>query len=179
MQNFFLKIFLCLIFLSGSVQAQTCSWTEQIKYPDGTIGCLNDKNQQTKEVRSSYKLPLCKGGKKEWTDCYAQFFEDGQLLSEGDLINGKREGKWVFYPRIKTGIPHVDVPTVEEYANGMRIDGEYAEKSLRQMQKRKEADEKFERAFKNMGQNKLIIECVSSGGLIGDCKKNFENKFKE
>ena len=42
MQNFFLNIFLCSIFLFGSVQAQSCSWTDQIKYPDGSVGCLSE-----------------------------------------------------------------------------------------------------------------------------------------
>lgn len=42
MQNFLLKIFIIFLLLSGNVQAQTCSWTEQIKYPDGTVSCLGE-----------------------------------------------------------------------------------------------------------------------------------------
>jgi hypothetical protein len=42
MQNFFLKIFLCSIFLFGSIEARSCSWTDQIKYPDGSVGCLSE-----------------------------------------------------------------------------------------------------------------------------------------
>ena len=42
MQNFLLKTFISFLLLIGNVQAQTCSWTEQIKYPDGTVGCLGE-----------------------------------------------------------------------------------------------------------------------------------------
>ena len=61
----------------------------------------------------------------------------------------------------------------------MRIDGDHAERSLREIQRRKEVDEKFEKASKNFDQNRLIMECISSGVLIEACKKRFENKFKE
>jgi hypothetical protein len=42
MQNFLLKIFITFLLFVGSLQAQSCSFNEQIKYPDGTIGCLSE-----------------------------------------------------------------------------------------------------------------------------------------
>ena len=139
----------------------------------------SNKNQQIKEVLSSYKLPMCKGDKNEWKDCHAKIFRDGRLISEGELINGKREGKWIHYPQVITGFPDHDVPTIREYASNMRIDGDHAERSLRERQRRKEDDEKFEKASKNFDQNKLIMECIISGVLFEACIKRFENKFKE
>jgi len=42
MQNLLLNFFITTLFLIGNAQAQSCSWTDQIKYPDGSVGCLSE-----------------------------------------------------------------------------------------------------------------------------------------
>ena len=64
MQNFFLKFSLIFFILTGNAPAQSCSFREQIKFPDGSIGCLSElalTNEIAKEFKSierSYNYAL-------------------------------------------------------------------------------------------------------------------------
>ena len=42
MQNIFLNFLFTFLLFIGNLQAQSCSFQEHIKYPDGTIGCLGE-----------------------------------------------------------------------------------------------------------------------------------------
>ena len=42
MQNIFLNFLFTFLLFIGNLQAQSCSFQEHIKYPDGTIGCLSE-----------------------------------------------------------------------------------------------------------------------------------------
>jgi hypothetical protein len=60
MQTFFkFSLFLfSYYFFIGNLQAQSCSFREQIKYPDGTIGCLSELSFAKEIVKEEKKSVL-------------------------------------------------------------------------------------------------------------------------
>ena len=58
MQNIFLNFFIFFLLFIGNLQAQSCSFQEQIKYPDGTIGCLSELSFAKEIVKEEKKSVL-------------------------------------------------------------------------------------------------------------------------
>ena len=126
-----------------------------------------DETQPSINLKNS--LVECKGDKKQWNNCYAKIYDDGELKSEGAIIDKKKEGKWLLYPPSWVKAP----PEVREYLNGYRIDGENAKFALQQQEKDKKNKAMWEQMDKRNAQFNKLMDCVSSGELANVCSKKF------